>query len=61
MLFPLQLEDAPEQKVPEPAAVAGQLNTQAGEMQETHLKLLYALCRLEDMIYGDFVLLAFDR
>eukprot|EP00435_Cladocopium_sp_Y103_P068298 s670_g31.t1 len=35
---------AKEEKICAPAVVAGQLNNQAGQMQETHLKLLYALC-----------------
>lgn len=32
-----------------PAVVAGQLNHQAEQMQETHLKLLYALCHWDPL------------
>lgn len=41
----MDLEDEPEVcAICAPAVVAGQLNHQAEQMQETHLKLLYALC-----------------
>ena len=40
---------AKEEKICAPAVVAGQLNNQAGQMQETHLKLLYALCHWDPL------------
>ena len=44
-LFPVDaLCDTPDEKIPAPAMVAAQLNNQAGQMLDTHLKILYSLC-----------------